>query len=195
MTRPRVLALAGVLLLLVGALVLRGQLSSRPAASAAPAPSLAPLRARAALQPCPTGVGALPDLELACLGGGPAVRLAAPATGTPTLVTIYGSWCAPCAQETPLLVQLAARAGRRLALLGVDTEDDPQAALYFAIDFRAHWPSVVDEQGAVLRHFGSGPPVTLFVDGTGRVASVHQGRFHSLPELQAAVTQHLGVRL
>lgn len=194
MSRPRVLALAGVLLLLVGALVLRGQRSGGTAAAASP--DLAPLRARAALLACPPGVGAtLPDLELPCLGGGPGVRLRATPPGTPTLVTVYGSWCGPCQEETPLLVTLAARAGRRIALLGVDTEDDPAEALHFAIDFRVHWPSLVDDDGAVLRHFGSGPPVTLFVDAGGRVRSVQRGQFHSLAALEAAVLQHLGVRV
>lgn len=163
---------------------------ARPAAV-----DLGPLRAAAALAPCPTGVGALPALTLPCLGGGPDVRLDGPATGVPTLVNVYGSWCAPCQEEMPLLVAFARKAGSKVALLGVDTEDEPRTALQFAKDLGQHWPAVVDAQGAVLRHYAPGPPVTLFVDARGRVVHVQRGKFASLAQLEVAVATHLGVRL
>jgi hypothetical protein len=77
----------------------------------------------------------------------------------------------------------------------VDTQDEPRLGLLFAKDFDQHWPAVVDEQGAFFRRYSSGPPVTLFVDGAGAVRFVHRGPFRSLPDLETAVTRHLGVRL
>jgi thiol-disulfide isomerase/thioredoxin len=157
---------------------------------------LAPLRKAAALAPCPAGVGALPALTLPCLGGGPDVRLDGPPSGTPTLVNVYASWCAPCQEEMPLLVAFARKAGARVALLGVDTEESaPRLGLLFAKDMGQHWPAVYDDQGLVLRRYSSGPPVTLFVDGRGRVVHVQRGPFASLAALEAAVAAHLGVRL
>lgn len=158
-------------------------------------PDLGPLRAAAALAPCPAGVGDLPELTLPCLGGGPAVPLHGPPTGVPTLVNIYGSWCAPCQDEMPVLVAFAARAGDKVALLGIDTQDTAVAALNFAKDFGQHWPAVVDDEGTVLRRYSPGPPVTLFVDEGGRVTFVHRGRFASVAQLASAVQQHLGVRV
>ncbi|HUR12921.1 MAG TPA: TlpA disulfide reductase family protein [Mycobacteriales bacterium] len=161
----------------------------------APAPGvdLVPLQRAAALAPCPTGVGDVPHLVLPCLGGGPDVVLDGPPSGVPTLVNVYGSWCAPCQREMPVLAAFAARAGDRVALLGVDTEDEPRLALLFAKDVQQHWPAVVDDEGAFLRRYASGPPVTLFVDGAGRVAFVHRGPFTSLAQVTSAVKQHLGV--
>lgn len=156
---------------------------------------LAPLRAAAALAPCPSGVGDLPALTLPCLGGGPDVRLDGPPSGVPTLVNVYGSWCAPCQEEMPLLVAFARKAGTRVALLGIDTEDEPRMGLRFAKDLGQHWPAVVDEQGTVLRRYAPGPPVTLFVDPRGAVVHVQRGKFATLAELEAAVATHLGVRL
>jgi thiol-disulfide isomerase/thioredoxin len=155
--------------------------------------NLEPLRRAAALQPCPTGVGDLPSLTLACLGGGPAVRLDASPAGVPTLVNIYGSWCGPCQKEMPVLAAFARRAGSAVALLGVDTEDEQRLALLFARDVGQHWPAVVDDEGKLLRHYAPGPPATLFVDRAGKVVFVHRGAFPSLAVLVAQVRSHLGV--
>lgn len=205
MTRGRMLALGAVLLAVVAALALRVAAGPAHPAAATVGPSptpvasaadLAGLRRAAALDPCPTGLGAaLPDLTLPCLGGGPEVRLASPGTGVPTLVNVYGSWCAPCQDEMPRLVAFARQAGPRVRMVGVDTEDEPSQALAFARDFGQHWSAVVDDDKAVLRHYASGPPVTLFLDASGRLVFVQRGPFHTLAELEAAVAQHLGVRV
>jgi thiol-disulfide isomerase/thioredoxin len=163
-------------------------------------PQLRHLKQEAGVQACRPGDGepvdgGLPDVTLPCLGGGPDVRLRGTPSGVPTLVNVYGSWCAPCQEEMPLLVSFARKAGSRVVLLGVDTEDEPRTALQFAKDLGQHWPAVVDAQGAVLRRYAPGPPVTLFVDARGRVVHVQRGKFASLAQLEAAVATHLGVRL
>jgi cytochrome c biogenesis protein CcmG/thiol:disulfide interchange protein DsbE len=156
---------------------------------------LAPLRAAAALAPCPTGIGDVPHLTLPCLGGGPDVVLDSGPAGVPTLVNVYGSWCGPCQDEMPVLAAFAAKAGRKVALLGVDTEDEPRLGLLFARDMHQHWPAVQDDDGRLLRHYASGPPITLFVDRTGKVVFVHRGPFTSLADLTSAVRTRFGVAL
>jgi thiol-disulfide isomerase/thioredoxin len=153
------------------------------------------LRRAAALAPCPTGIGDVPHLVLPCLGGGPDVTLDSGPSGLPTLVNVYGSWCGPCQDEMPVLAQFAARAEGKVALVGVDTEDEPRLALLFAKDVGQTWAAVQDDDGKLLRHYASGPPVTLFVDMAGRVAFVHRGPFTSLSDLTAEVERRLGVAL
>jgi thiol-disulfide isomerase/thioredoxin len=109
------------------------------------------------------------------------------------LVNIYASWCGPCQKEMPLLAAFRERAGDRVALLGIDTEDDPRLALHFAKDLGQHWPAVQDEEGTFLRHYAPGPPATLFVDRAGKVVSVHRGAFTSMSDLVRQVRTHLGV--
>jgi thiol-disulfide isomerase/thioredoxin len=154
---------------------------------------LAPLRQAAALDPCPQGIGDVPHLTLPCLGGGPDVTLDSGPSGVPTLVNVYGSWCGPCQKEMPLLAQFRARAGSKVALLGIDTEDEPRLALQFAKDLGPHWPAVRDAEGMFLRHYAPGPPATLFVDRAGKVVFVHRGAFTSLADLVRQVQTHLGV--
>jgi cytochrome c biogenesis protein CcmG/thiol:disulfide interchange protein DsbE len=162
-----------------------------------PAPKavdLAPLRAQAALTPCPLGISpALPDLTLACLGGGPAVRLRGAPSGRPTLVNVYGSWCSPCQREMPIL-RAFHDSTSTVDLVGVDTEDEPRLALQFAHDVGQHWPAVVDDDGIIDRTYGTGPPKTLFVDPAGAIVHVKRGEYKSVQDLRADVLRYLGVK-
>jgi thiol-disulfide isomerase/thioredoxin len=196
--RLRTFALLGVLALLAGAIAFGARDdATRPAVDAGPgAAELAELRAAADLDPCPAGLGAdLPDLELPCLSGGPDVALTSAPPGRPTLVNVWGSWCAPCVREVPLLASFAEKAGDRVALVGVLTQDSLRSALAFAEASGMHWPSVVDDDGVVMRTYSPGPPVTLFVSADGRLTHVVRGEFRSSAEIEALVAEHLGVEL
>ena len=194
MTRLQWSALLGVAVLLAGAFALR---QAREDPGVVPAdPRLAQLRAAADLSPCPKGLGPeLPDLVLPCLGGGPDVELRAAPPGRPTLVNVWATWCPPCVEEVPDLAAFRERAGDRVGVVGVLTQDPMTAALEFARQFDMTWPSVVDEQGEVFRAFRPGPPVTLFLDASGRVVHKRSGKFDDVAEIEALVAEHLGVRV
>jgi thiol-disulfide isomerase/thioredoxin len=152
------------------------------------------LRRAAALQPCPPALGRdLPALTLPCLGGGEDVALASAPPGRPTLVNIWATWCPPCVREVPLLRRFHEQAGDRVGLVGVLHEDERDLALEFARQYGMHWPSVVDDDGKVLRKFSAGPPVTLFVDAAGSVTYVQRGEIKSATQLHTLVQKHLGV--
>lgn len=193
MKRAQWAALAGVVLLLAGAFVVRAQRETAPD----PADErLVALRAAVELDPCPAGLGPeLPDLVLPCLDGGPDVDLRASAPGRPTLVNVWATWCPPCVEEVPDLAAFAERAGDRVGLVGVLTQDPASNGLEFARQFEMTWPSVVDDQGEVFRAFRPGPPVTLFLDAEGRVVHRKSGKFADAAELEALVAEHLGVVL
>lgn len=193
MRRSQWLALAGVVVLLVAALGVRVARDSAPDPADA---RLAALRGSVDLAPCPEGLGPeLPDLVLPCLGGGPDVDLTSAPPGRPTLVNVWATWCPPCVEEVPDLADFAERAGDRVGLVGVLTQDPAVNGLEFARQFDMGWPSVVDDDGQVLRAFRPGPPVTLFLDAQGRVVHRKSGKFADVAELEALVAEHLGVRL
>lgn len=194
MNRGQWVALLGVGVLLAGAFALRQTSEDPPAVRVDP--RVAELRAAADLEPCPGGLGPeLPDLVLPCLGGGDDVDLRSAAPGRPTLVNVWATWCPPCVEEVPDLVAFAEKAGERVALVGVLTQDSPTSGLEFARQFGVRYPSVVDEQGDVFRAFRPGPPVTLFLDPEGRVVHKRSGKFTDLAEIEALVARHLGVRV
>ena len=160
------------------------------------AADLKPLQLRAALAPCPTGLGAgFPKLTLPCLGGGPAVALRSSGSGRPTLVNVYGSWCTPCQREMPVLRAFYDKARARVALVGVDTEEkDARLGLHFAIDMGQHWPALVDDDRLVGSHFSPGVPLMVFVDPSGKVVHVeHRNGYTSLADLEDDVRTYLGL--
>ncbi|MCA1713147.1 MAG: TlpA family protein disulfide reductase [Actinobacteria bacterium] len=148
------------------------------------------------ISPCPASLGPdLPALTLPCLSGGEPVSLKGPGSGKPVLLNVWGSWCPPCVEEIPALVDLQRKAGSRLQVVGVSTEDPQAAALTFARQYGMRYPSVIDDDGRILRAYRPGPPVTLFLDPAGHLVYKHSGKFKTAAELEALVREHLGVSL
>jgi thiol-disulfide isomerase/thioredoxin len=157
---------------------------------------LDPLRKAVGIESCPPSLGGdLPRITLPCLDGGRDVALASKPPGKPMLVNIWATWCQPCVREVPLLLQFRQQAGDRVGVVGVLHEDEQGQALEFARQYGMRYPSVVDDEGRVLRAFSSGPPITLLVDASGKVRQVKRGEWKSLAELKAAVSKSLGVTL
>ncbi|MCW2607069.1 MAG: Redoxin domain protein [Frankiales bacterium] len=190
------LALLGVLALLAGALVLgsRGSGSAPDRADG----ELTSLRTAAALAPCPAGLAAaLPALTLPCVGAdGEVTSRTAP--GRPTVVNVWATWCGPCVREVPLLQSLHERTDA-VDVVGVLTQDTVENGLRFASDptpgFGMDYASVLDANGVVMREFGPGPPITLFVTADGRIAHTEVGEMTSQAEVDGLVRRHLGVTL
>ena len=136
----------------------------------------------------------LPDLTLPCLGDGPAVRLAG-LRGTPTVVNVWASWCGPCREELSLFADVAGSSGTALRVVGIDATDDPPSALSLLADAGVHYPSVRDDAGSTKAPmgWGSGLPVTYFVDADGRIAFAKHGAVANADELRTLLADHLGV--
>jgi thiol-disulfide isomerase/thioredoxin len=118
----------------------------------------------------------LPDITLPCLGAGPRVRLAG-LRGVPTVVNIWGSWCAPCKAEQPALERLhRATRSRGVAFLGINIRDSRAAAQAYDENFGITYPSIYDDTGqAVLGFRDSLPsmavPTTWVIAPDGTVAA------------------------
>ena len=88
--------------------------------------------------------------------------------GKPVLLNVWASWCAPCRDEAPTLALAARRYTGRVHFIGVNYQDDPDAAREFAHRFSLTFPSLADRSGAVSTALGlGGIPVTVVLDAKG----------------------------
>lgn len=97
-------------------------------------------------------------------------------TGRPVVIKFFASWCLPCAEEAPLLLDMAER-HPEVAVLGVDHQD-PRGPAEAWIEEHGfdRIPTVADLEGEVARALGArGMPSVSFVDTAGRLAHTHTG--------------------
>jgi cytochrome c biogenesis protein CcmG, thiol:disulfide interchange protein DsbE len=84
-----------------------------------------------------------------------------------TIVNIWASWCVPCRQEHPLLLELAKRSDIRV--VGINNKDEPDNARRFLGTLGNPFAAIgADQNGRVTIDWGSyGVPETFVVDGKG----------------------------
>ena len=201
MRRLRTAAASGLVTGAVLATVLAG-CTSEGSDAPAPAPATNDVSAvETALEPCPqqpdqepAGAETLPPLSFDCLGGGSLDLARAP--GVPTLVNLWGSWCAPCRKELPLLQEFADAAGDRVRVVGVISKDGVPQADSFADDAGVTFPAAFDGDGKLMTELGlNALPFTYFLDADGALVHTEVGDVSSVDELRTLVAQHLGVQL
>jgi cytochrome c biogenesis protein CcmG, thiol:disulfide interchange protein DsbE len=97
------------------------------------------------------------------------------ATGTPTVVNFWASWCAPCVAEHPLLLELKRQTGVRL--VGINHKDQAANARRFLGRYGNPFSAVgVDANGRAAIEWGVyGMPETFVLDGHGRIVHKHIG--------------------
>ncbi|WP_164519703.1 TlpA family protein disulfide reductase [Nocardioides ferulae] len=165
-------------------------------------PELRELKAAAGVEDCAPGTGqpveqGLPEVTLACFGGGPDVDLAA--LRGPLVLNFWAAWCGPCREEMPVIQAFHERFGDRVTVMGVDYNDpQPERAMQLVGETGVTYPLLADPQERVG---GSGSfafrglPLTAFVDADGQVAGIDAGEIESVDELVDLVERHLGVAL
>ena len=90
--------------------------------------------------------------------------------GTPVVVNIWGSWCAPCRAEAPHLARVAKEFDGRVQFLGVDILDDREAARRFIREFGWDYPQIFDPDAEIRDGLGfPGQPITLIYNSAGNI--------------------------
>ncbi len=97
------------------------------------------------------------------------------ANGKVSVVNFWASWCVPCADEQPLLVELQKRTG--IALYGVNYKDDAASARRFLGRYGNPFTAVgTDDNGRAAIEWGVyGMPETFVVNGKGEIEFKHVG--------------------
>jgi thiol-disulfide isomerase/thioredoxin len=114
--------------------------------------------------------------------------------GHPVVVNKWGSWCAPCRGEFPVLQRVALKLGRRVAFLGIDSQDNDGNARKFLADYPVTYPSYRDPDLKIAISIKGAPaqafPTTVFYDRRGRLVYPHPGPYKSDADLIADIRRY-----
>jgi len=181
----------------------RGRCAPTSGVEPMPAPVSSAQRAAADLAPCPTPSDApissaspLREVTLPCSATGAPVALAAALAGKPALVNLWAYWCAPCAEELPIVADYARRAGSAVTVLTVHSDVDEAAGLARLAALGVHLPGVQDGGMRVRAAVGAPQalPVSVLLRPDGTVASLIVRPFTGVDDIAATVARVLGVR-
>jgi cytochrome c biogenesis protein CcmG, thiol:disulfide interchange protein DsbE len=111
--------------------------------------------------------------------------------GKPLVVNFWATWCDPCKSEMPRLVSAAKRYAGRVRFLGVDVQDNAEAAAAFAQKLGVPYSSIPDPQRRIVTSQNIlGLPVTQFYDADGDLQETHRGEIDT-DELRRALNEVL----
>ena len=100
------------------------------------------------------------------------------ATGRPTIVNVWASWCLPCRSEAPLLAT-ASSTGTNVDFVALNIRDNPGDAAAFIGEYytNAQMIHYADRSGTVPIEMGGGRgvPITFFYDASGSLVQIHRG--------------------
>lgn len=95
--------------------------------------------------------------------------------GHPLVLNIWASWCSPCREEAPALLQAyQALKPQGVNFVGIDAQDTSAGAADFTRQFQITYPSFVSKPSIILSLSGAvspnAIPTTLVLDSDGRIA-------------------------
>ncbi len=90
--------------------------------------------------------------------------------GKPVVLNFWASWCGPCVEETPSLVELQRELGDRVTVLAVSEDQDEAAYKQFIRDHNVNLLTVRDTTRSTNELYGTFKfPETFIIDRNGKI--------------------------
>jgi len=100
------------------------------------------------------------------------------ASGRPTIVNVWASWCLPCRSEAPLLAT-AATTRTNVDFIALNVRDNPGDAAAFIAEYYEDAPMIhyANRSGTIPIEMGGGRgvPITFFYDQDATLVQIHRG--------------------
>lgn len=117
-------------------------------------------------------------------------------SGSPTLVNIWATWCAPCRQEMPEIEELYREyrdEGFQVVAVSIDNRGATDQILEFIEEMGTSFTILHDAEQRITRDYQTiGVPESFLIDGKGVIRARWTGRFMPLDaEVKALVEETL----
>jgi cytochrome c biogenesis protein CcmG/thiol:disulfide interchange protein DsbE len=112
--------------------------------------------------------------------------------GHPVVVNQWASWCGPCRAEFPLFSDAIVAHGSEVAFVGIDFNDDRDAANAFLREIKPGFASIYDPDGEAARSLGGGrvAPTTFFIGPDGKRRYTKLGGYADAAALEADIRRY-----
>lgn len=116
--------------------------------------------------------------------------------GKVVYIDFWASWCVPCRKSFPWLNEMAKKYPNDLVVVGVNVDNERQAAMKFLEKYPASFPLVFDPQGKLAAEYKlEGMPSVVLIDRNGRISHHHVGfREEQKAEYEHLITELIGNR-
>jgi cytochrome c biogenesis protein CcmG, thiol:disulfide interchange protein DsbE len=124
-------------------------------------------------------------------GGKDAFEARVTSLGYPVVANIWASWCGPCRYEFSMFQDAAAKFGKQVGFIGIDSEDSEANASEFLAGKPVPYPSYFDphhELAAALKTVGL--PDTAFYDAQGELVYIKLGQYANAKDLEADIRHY-----
>lgn len=117
-------------------------------------------------------------------------------SGSPVLLNIWATWCAPCRKEMPEIEELFQEyrdRGFNVVAVSIDNRGAADQIVEFAEEMGASFTILHDAEQTITRDYQTiGVPESFLIDGDGVLRARWTGRFMPLdPEVKALVEEAL----
>jgi cytochrome c biogenesis protein CcmG/thiol:disulfide interchange protein DsbE len=99
--------------------------------------------------------------------------------GKVVILNFWATWCPPCREEIPILIELAKKYKDNLLVIGVSVDDDsPDEVREFARAFHMNYPVVMWSR-ELISEYGGVPalPTTFLINKDARIVQKHEGLY------------------
>lgn len=95
--------------------------------------------------------------------------------GKIVLVNFFATWCPPCRQELPHLLQVEKKFGGNFVVIGVSVDENPDDVIPFIKKMKIDYPVYMTDQDLVRRFGVSSIPHNVIYGTDGKMKANHAG--------------------
>ena len=111
--------------------------------------------------------------------------------GYPVVANVWASWCGPCRLEFPIFQETSAKLGKKVAFLGIDSEDSEKEAAKWLKDHPVPYPTYFETGAEIAASLKlTGRPDTVFYNAKGEHVYTKVGPYSNAAELEADIKKY-----